>query len=237
MSRVRLDQLLVEVARRLNTVAGDAGRVYRLGGDEFVVVMPDCGDPRRITELVEAMLRQLAEPFEVNEHVLHIGGSAGIAVAPQDGTSVDELIAKGEQLETSGEALVVSVCAGFSRANIRDVGPSVTVTVDTARGDTRPQAEAAIERQRVFGRAPAAQEARAVGLPLDRPVHPAFHAQDVHGPRGQLVVRPRAPAAQQRRALGPVLGLEEEFEEGRMGEILRQRRQHHLDHAGHLDLA
>jgi microcystin degradation protein MlrC len=41
-----------------------------------------------------------------------------------------ELIARGEALEHSGAALVVSVCAGFSRANIRDVGPSVTVTVD-----------------------------------------------------------------------------------------------------------
>ena len=90
------DQLLVEVARRLNRAAGDAGRVYRLGGDEFVVVVPYCGDPRRVTALVEMMLQQLAEPFEINEHVLHIGGSAGIAVAPQDGTSVDELIANAD---------------------------------------------------------------------------------------------------------------------------------------------
>jgi microcystin degradation protein MlrC len=47
-----------------------------------------------------------------------------------------ELIARGETLERNGEALVVSICAGFSRANIHDVGPSVTVTVDgnTARG-------------------------------------------------------------------------------------------------------
>src|SRR5262245_50999305 len=44
-----------------------------------------------------------------------------------------ELIARGEAIENRGEALVVSICAGFSRANIRDVGPSVTVTVD---GDT-----------------------------------------------------------------------------------------------------
>jgi microcystin degradation protein MlrC len=41
-----------------------------------------------------------------------------------------ELIARGEAIERRGEALVVSVCAGFSRANIYDVGPSVTVTVD-----------------------------------------------------------------------------------------------------------
>jgi microcystin degradation protein MlrC len=41
-----------------------------------------------------------------------------------------ELIARGEALEAAGEALAVSICAGFSRSNIRDVGPSVTVTVD-----------------------------------------------------------------------------------------------------------
>jgi microcystin degradation protein MlrC len=41
-----------------------------------------------------------------------------------------ELIARGDALEAAGEVLAVSICAGFSRANIRDVGPSVTVTVD-----------------------------------------------------------------------------------------------------------
>jgi microcystin degradation protein MlrC len=47
-----------------------------------------------------------------------------------------ELIARGEALERAGEALAVSICAGFSRSNIADVGPSVTVTVDgnLARG-------------------------------------------------------------------------------------------------------
>src|SRR5438128_5655633 len=52
-----------------------------------------------------------------------------------------ELIARGEALEKSGEALVVSICAGFSRANILDVGPSVTVTVD----GNSPQGQAIAE--------------------------------------------------------------------------------------------
>jgi microcystin degradation protein MlrC len=52
-----------------------------------------------------------------------------------------ELIARGETLEQNGGALVVSTCAGFSRANIHDVGPSVTVTVD---GST-PQGQAIAE--------------------------------------------------------------------------------------------
>jgi microcystin degradation protein MlrC len=58
-----------------------------------------------------------------------------------------DLIARGEALENSGEALVVSVCAGFSRANIRDVGPSVTVTFDelAAPATTAPPARETAE--------------------------------------------------------------------------------------------
>jgi len=41
-----------------------------------------------------------------------------------------KLIDRGEALERSGEALVVSVCSGFTAADIRDIGPSVTVTTD-----------------------------------------------------------------------------------------------------------
>jgi microcystin degradation protein MlrC len=45
-----------------------------------------------------------------------------------------ELIARGEGLEQAGDVLAVSICAGFALANIRDVGPSVTVTIDELHG-------------------------------------------------------------------------------------------------------
>lgn len=41
-----------------------------------------------------------------------------------------EALARADKIEKSGAALVVSICAGFTRANIHDVGPSVTVTGD-----------------------------------------------------------------------------------------------------------
>lgn len=46
-----------------------------------------------------------------------------------------ELIARGGALEKEGKALAVSICAGFALANIHDVGPSVTVTINRLRGD------------------------------------------------------------------------------------------------------
>jgi microcystin degradation protein MlrC len=49
-----------------------------------------------------------------------------------------ELLARAAAIEARGDALVVSICAGFSRSNTHDVGPSVTVTTDGA--DPRAQA-------------------------------------------------------------------------------------------------
>jgi diguanylate cyclase (GGDEF)-like protein/PAS domain S-box-containing protein len=90
------DHLLVEVGERLVEAAGPTRAVCRLGGDEFVVIVPDCGNPLTVGPLADAMLKRLAEPFKINDHVLHVGGSAGIAIAPGDGANVDELIANAD---------------------------------------------------------------------------------------------------------------------------------------------
>jgi microcystin degradation protein MlrC len=46
------------------------------------------------------------------------------------GGPMAELLKRADALEADGSALAISVCAGFTRADIRDVGPSVTVTGD-----------------------------------------------------------------------------------------------------------
>jgi predicted signal transduction protein with EAL and GGDEF domain len=71
-------------------------RFYRLGGDEFVLVQADCGDPRVVGQSVTTTLRRLAEKFEVAEHTLFVGASAGIAIAPTDGSDVEELMSSAD---------------------------------------------------------------------------------------------------------------------------------------------
>src|SRR5205823_7903533 len=78
------DQLLIEVGSRLTEVAGARGQVCRLGGDEFIVVMPGCGDPLEIGRVIDAALQRLAEPYVINDQILHLAGSAGSAIAPTD---------------------------------------------------------------------------------------------------------------------------------------------------------
>jgi diguanylate cyclase (GGDEF)-like protein/PAS domain S-box-containing protein len=93
------DRLLIEVGQRLIASTerrGESDQVFRLGGDEFVVIFPDCGDPRLVGQIVEAMLKRLAEPFRINDQALHLGGSAGVAIAPNDGVNVDDLIANAD---------------------------------------------------------------------------------------------------------------------------------------------
>lgn len=90
------DQLLKEVAERLVTIVAGAARVYRLGGDEFVAVIPECGDPVAIAQIVDSMLSRLADRFELDGQLLHIGASVGIAIAPADGSNVEELIANAD---------------------------------------------------------------------------------------------------------------------------------------------
>jgi hypothetical protein len=39
----------------------DKVQVFRLGGDEFVLVVPECGDPRVVGEIVDTVLNRLAK--------------------------------------------------------------------------------------------------------------------------------------------------------------------------------
>ena len=90
------DRLLQEVARRLMEFSAGNERFYRLGGDEFVLIKSDCGDPCEIAPVVVAVLKRLAEKFEISEHQLFIGASAGIAIAPADGADIEELMSNAD---------------------------------------------------------------------------------------------------------------------------------------------
>jgi microcystin degradation protein MlrC len=100
-----------------------------------------------------------------------------------------ELIARGEALEQSGEALAVSICAGFSRANIHDVGPSVTVTADGDTGRAQEIAEEFMDHaweRRDFTTVKLLPVAQAVGMarqgkPGDKPLVVADYTDNPGG--------------------------------------------------------
>jgi diguanylate cyclase (GGDEF)-like protein len=89
------DALLKEAARRLASVCGE-GTVYRVGGDEFVLVLPGTGDPLAISAIVQKVIDGFARRFLLEDHNLLVSASAGIAIAPADGTTVNELVSNAD---------------------------------------------------------------------------------------------------------------------------------------------
>ncbi len=86
------DELLKLVASRLSEIVGAKGQVGRLGGDEFKIVLPGMDDRRQLALLAEAVIESLSKPYYINAAPVTIGASVGIAIAPTDGTTSEELI-------------------------------------------------------------------------------------------------------------------------------------------------
>ncbi len=80
------DQVLVEVAARLSGLLRTGDMLARLGGDEFAVVLALPDDRGFGPRLAQRIVDGLAQPFDVGSRQVTIGGSVGLAMAPQDGT-------------------------------------------------------------------------------------------------------------------------------------------------------
>jgi diguanylate cyclase (GGDEF)-like protein len=79
------DQVLKEVARRLQALVRDSDTVARLGGDEFVLLLEDVADVAACAALAHRLVQRLAEPVMLGDKPQHISASVGIAVYPEHG--------------------------------------------------------------------------------------------------------------------------------------------------------
>ena len=85
------DRVLVEVARRIESCLRQADTVARLGGDEFVLLLHDA-DARGAETTIRRIHASLEAPVLIDDMSLSITCSIGIALFPEDGTSIEELI-------------------------------------------------------------------------------------------------------------------------------------------------
>ncbi|MFC3231487.1 putative bifunctional diguanylate cyclase/phosphodiesterase [Marinibaculum pumilum] len=87
------DLLLVQIARRLRDGFADSRNlVARLSGDKFALLAPDVTRPDAAAALAQRLQALLAEPFLVEGHPVPVGGSIGIALAPRDAASAQDLM-------------------------------------------------------------------------------------------------------------------------------------------------
>ncbi|MGB0834018.1 MAG: EAL domain-containing protein [Psychrobium sp.] len=86
------DQLLVEVAYRLNAIVGDKDSVGRQSGDEFIVLMEDIVCVDEVSRCAEKLTISLAQPYLIDNKVINISSSTGIALYPNDAADCEELM-------------------------------------------------------------------------------------------------------------------------------------------------
>lgn len=86
------DELLVEVAQRVQGELRDHDVLARLGGDEFVVLVDHLGDPYEAYLIAERIRAAFAQPFEVFGRRVHATISIGVATNLHADDGADELL-------------------------------------------------------------------------------------------------------------------------------------------------
>ncbi|MHA7818549.1 MAG: putative bifunctional diguanylate cyclase/phosphodiesterase [Erythrobacter sp.] len=86
------DELLRQVSDRLQRSVEVECEIGRLGGDEFQIMIPDLDDRGQLGEIAMKVITMLKQPYSLAEGRAIIGCSVGIAIAPHDGVTMEEVV-------------------------------------------------------------------------------------------------------------------------------------------------
>lgn len=90
------DNLIKTIGQRLKNLLTHTDYLIRLGGDEFVMLINNTSGKAAITKLAETILHEFTTPFEIHNNSIKITTSIGIALFPQDGIEIDDLLKKSD---------------------------------------------------------------------------------------------------------------------------------------------
>ncbi|SMC90210.1 sensor domain-containing diguanylate cyclase [Sporomusa malonica] len=91
------DAVLVVAAARLKRVLRKVDTVARFGGDEFILLFGEINSKEEAVGLVQKILQELRQPYIIEEHRLGLTASIGVAMYPENGEEVDDLIKKSDE--------------------------------------------------------------------------------------------------------------------------------------------
>ncbi len=110
------DKLLCAVTVRLGEIAGTKATGARLGGDEFALLVDGCTSADEIGAIGDDISLRMGQPFVIEGTELVIGGSVGIAVAPEDGHDFNELVRRADISMYRAKAAGRGTCLRFDPA-------------------------------------------------------------------------------------------------------------------------
>jgi len=85
------DVILQETASRLKESVRDSDTVARLGGDEFAIILPELNHVSDAESIANKIFSAFKAPLSIDGNEIHISGSIGITLFPDDADNVDSL--------------------------------------------------------------------------------------------------------------------------------------------------
>ena len=86
------DKIVTSLGERLFKVLRTEDTIARFGGDEFTILLEDITQISDVSEIASKIIQALDEPFNIDNHQMHLTLSAGISIYPDDGESAEILI-------------------------------------------------------------------------------------------------------------------------------------------------
>lgn len=90
------DELLIKVARRIETAVPCHTSIYRLGGDEFAILVDDNPDIGSSAVIANSVIEAFVTPFELTSDKVVVGMSIGIVLYPEDDQNEQALLRKAD---------------------------------------------------------------------------------------------------------------------------------------------
>lgn len=91
------DQLLQLASKRIVACIRESDFVARLGGDEFTIILTNYHAPGNVEITAQKIISKLAEPYELQEEIVHVSASIGITFYPQHAENIKALIKNADQ--------------------------------------------------------------------------------------------------------------------------------------------
>ncbi|SFW98387.1 EAL domain-containing protein [Marinospirillum alkaliphilum] len=86
------DEVLQQVAKRLQQAVREGDSVARLGGDEFTVLVPEVDSLHALESQAARLIRAVTQPLTLQQKQLVVSTSIGISVFPDDGDTAEVLL-------------------------------------------------------------------------------------------------------------------------------------------------
>lgn len=93
------DQVLIDIATKLNTRFRSSDIIGRLGGDEFIVLLRNIKSYDYAGYLLEELCKSIHKTYRDGEKEVMVSASIGVAMAPSDGNTFEELYAKSDKAQ------------------------------------------------------------------------------------------------------------------------------------------